>query len=359
MSIDRRDLVRGGIIGAGLLAAGSASAQTLSTQDLSIQDLSTQSPGARPPEDDLPADQRLTIPDWPAPSAVIPLWPGLTAPGLLNAKLKEITVEEGHAPDLHYRAVHGISQPRLCVFPAANPNGAAVIISPGGGYRRIAIDIEGYELAGWLNAQGITVFVLFYRLPAEGWTKAADAPLADAQRAIRLVRQQAVTWKIDPARVAMMGFSAGGHVCASLATRFDATVYEPVDAADALSARPLLCAPIYPVLSMDLAIAHKGSRDNLLGPSPTPEQILTYSPDRMVTKDTPPCFLTHAENDATVPVDNTLVFRAALKAAGVTVETHLFPDGGHGFGLRKVVGTPTHAWGELFLAFARARGLYT
>ena len=101
-----------------------------------------------------------------------------------------------------------------------------------------------------------------------------------------------------------------------------------------------------------------GSRDALLGKTPTPGQLVTYSPDRLVTKDTPPCFLTHAESDNVVPIENTLVFRAALKAAGVTVETHLFPEGGHGFGLRHVVGQPTHAWGDLFLAFARARGLF-
>ena len=347
MVIDRRTLIGTGLVGTGLLGSvlTPVSARTL------------------PPEDDLPADKRIAVTDWPTPAETIDLWPGtqeapVVAPGLLNAGLAEITVEEGQPGAFHYRAVHGISRPRLCVFPAIRPNGAAVIISPGGGYRRIAIDVEGYELAAWLNRQGITVFVLFYRLPAEGWADPADAPLADAQRAIRLVRQRTSQWGIDPARVAMMGFSAGGHVCASLATRHAAQVYAPIDAADALSARPLLTAPIYPVLSMDAAVAHMGSRDNLLGRMPTPEQIVTYSPDRMVTADTPPCFLTHAENDTTVPIDNTLLFRAALKKAGVTVETHLFPEGGHGFGLRKVAGTPTHAWGDLFLAFAKARGLY-
>ena len=341
MTMDRRTLIGSALVGAGFFGAA-------------MTPVSAQTP---PPENDLPKDKIIEVANWPTPAETIDLWPG-QAPGLLNPDLVEVTVEEGQPGAFHYRAVHGISRPRLCVFPAAQPNGAAIIISPGGGYRRIAVDIEGYELAAWLTSHGFTVFVLFYRLPAEGWSNAADVSLADAQRAIRLVRQRAAKWGVDPDRVAAMGFSAGGHVCASLATRYDAHVYKPVDAADALSARPFLAAPIYPVLSMDAAIAHMGSRDNLLGKSPTPEQILTYSPDRMVTAQTPPCFLTHAENDTTVPIDNTLLFRAALKKAGVVVETHLFPEGGHGFGLRKVAALPAHAWGDLFLAFANARGLY-
>lgn len=346
MGIGRRELFRRSLAGAGLIAAGGwmTPVSTLA-----------QTP---PPELDLAPEKRLPIANWPAPAETIDLWPGSVAPGLRNTSLTEIVTEDSKDPTEHHRSVHGISRPRLCIFPAQRPNGAAMIISPGGGYTRIVLDHEGYEIATWLNSLGITAFVLFYRLPAEGWDNAPDVPLADAQRAIRIVRQRATQYGVDPARVGMMGFSAGGHVCASLATRYDASVYRPVDDADALPARPFLAAPIYPVQSMDAAIAHMGSRDNLLGKTPTPEQIVTYSPDHMVTKDTPPCFLTHAENDATVPIENTLSFRAALKKAGIKVETHLFPEGGHGFGLRKVIGTPTHAWGDLFLAFAKARGLY-
>ena len=313
---------------------------------------------ARPPEDSLPAAARIAVAGWPVPTAVLDLWPGGAAPGQLDPNLAETTVEEGTAGHFHYRAVHGITRPRLCVFPARRPNGAGLIIAPGGSYRRIAFDIEGYELARAFNERGLTVFVLLYRLPAEGWTKASDAPLADAQRAMRIVRAHGSRWRVDPARVAFMGFSAGGHVCASLATRFDAQVYDPADADDALSARPMLAAPIYPVLSMDPAIAHMQSRQNLLGDHPTDEDIRLHSPDRMVTPQTPPCFLTHAEDDPAVPVANPLVFRAALKAAGVPVEAHLFPTGGHGFGLRKVRGTPTEMWAELFLGFAASQGLF-
>lgn len=340
--IGRRQLFSGGLIGAGLAMAGALSA----------------SADTPPPETDMPPEKRNTIAGWPAPAETIDLWPGGTAPGLLNPGLTEAVTEASKDPAIYHRSVMGISRPRLCVFPAKAPNGAAMIITPGGGYSRIVLDHEGYEMAAWLNSYGITAFVLFYRLPAEGWAKAADAPVSDAQRAMRLVRARAPKYGIDPARVGIMGFSAGGHVCASLATRYAAQVYDPVDDADHLSARPFLAAPIYPVLSMDASIAHMGSRTNLLGKTPSEEALVTYSPDRMVTPDTPPCFLTHSETDTTVPVENTLVFRAALKKAGVTVETHLFPEGGHGFGLRNVVGKPTHAWGDLFLAFAKARGLY-
>lgn len=344
MAIDRRNLM----ISAGLLSAGLASAASARTP---------------PPEDGVPADRRIAVPGTPGPAEVIELWPGVAeapgrAPGLLNLQLEEVTVEEGTPGQFHYRAVHGVSRPRLSVFPATNPNGAALVIAPGGGYRRIAFDIEGYELARYFTARGLTVFVLLYRLPAEGWADAADVPLADAQRAMRLVRAHAARFGLDPARTAFMGFSAGGHVCASLATRHAAQVYAPVDDADVFSARPLLAAPIYPVISTDPAIAHMGSRTNLIGEHPSAEQLRLYSPNRNVTADTPPCFLTHAEDDATVPVENTVVLRAALKAAGIPVETHLFPEGGHGFGLRKVEGKPAHAWADLFLAFARQHGLF-
>ena len=331
--IDRRHVMLGASL-AGL--AGKALAQT------------------PPPE----AGLNNTIAGWPAPTETIDLWPGGIAPGLLNPDLAETAINDSPDPTVYHRSVKGISRPRLCVFPAPNPNGAAILLSPGGAYVRIVLDIEGYEMARFFNNRGFTAFVLFYRLPAEGWAHAADAPLADAQRAMRLIRMRAARYGIDPARVASMGFSAGGHVCASLATRFSAPVYAPVDDTDSLDARPFLCAPIYPVLSMDPKIAHMGSRLNLLGQTPSPEQLITYSPDHMVTSDTPPCFVTHAEDDATVQVANSLVFREALKDKGVPVETHLFPTGGHGFGLRKVAGTPTGHWAELFLNFARSQGLF-
>jgi acetyl esterase/lipase len=174
---------------------------------------------------------------------------------------------------------------------------------------------------------------------------------------MRIIRHRAPAFSIDPERVSAMGFSAGGHVCASLSTRYAATVYEPVDTADTLSARPHSAAPIYPVISLDPAIAHMGSREKLIGTAPSPEMEAAHSPDRHVPSDAPPHFLLHAEDDDAVPVENTLRFRAALKSANVPVETHLFAHGGHGFGLRRAVGKPIEAWPELWRAWARSTGL--
>lgn len=295
-------------------------------------------------------------PGLPQPSETIDLWPG-TAPGLPAAALTETVNERSTDPLVTDRAVFGISRPRMAVFRPDRPNGAAVLLTPGGGYRWVVVDKEGYEMARWLAARGFTAFVLFYRLPGEGWSAGPDVPLADALRAMRLIRHRARDFAIDPERVSAMGFSAGGHVCASLSTRFAARAYQPVDAADRLSAKPHSAAPIYPVISMDPAIAHSGSRLLLLGKAPTAETEALYSPDRQVPADAPPHFLLHAEDDDVVPVENTLRLRAGLKARGIPLEMHLFANGGHGFGLRKAVGKPVQAWPELWRAWARTVGL--
>lgn len=268
--------------------------------------------------------------------------------------LTDHIADRTRAGGLRDRAYDRIRTPHMDVFRAARPNGAAVLITPGGGYARVVIDKEGYELAAWLQARGITAFVLFYRLPAQGWADRANVPLADAQRAIRLIRARAAEWRVDPARVATIGFSAGGHLCADGCTRFARTVYTPVDRADTLSARPMLSAPIYPVISMDPAIGHTSSRTHLLGNTPGAAAIAEHSPDRQVSAATPPCFLVHAEDDPVVPVENSLRFRAALKGAGVAVETHLFERGGHGFGLRG----PAGHWPDLWAAWAVRHGLF-
>src|SRR3712207_3665648 len=158
-------------------------------------------------------------------------------------------------------------------------------------YRWVVIDKEGYEMARWLAEQGVTAFVLFYRLPHEGWSAGPDTPLSDAQRALRLIRHREAAYGLDPGRVCAMGFSAGGHLCADLLTRFDANVYAPVDAADRLPARPDLAAPIYPVVSMTLPTAHAGSRKNLIGEDASPERERAHSPHLNMRSDAPPTFL--------------------------------------------------------------------
>ena len=292
----------------------------------------------------------------PEPDETIDLWPK-GAPGAPAKALVETVNERSKDAALTDRAVFGISRPRMVVFRPEIPNGSAALITPGGGYRWVVIDKEGYEIARWLAARGWTCFVLFYRLPGEGWAAGPDVALSDAQRAMRLIRSRARDYGIMPDRVAAMGFSAGGHVCADLATRFAASTYAPVDAADQLAARPDVAAPIYPVQSMRLPFAHPGSRDLLLGPNPTPALEAAHSPEDQATSATPPTFLVHAEDDPTVPVENSLRLRAALKAKGVPVETHLFTHGGHGFGLRRAMGKPAERWPELFLSWARTQGL--
>jgi acetyl esterase/lipase len=331
LDFDRRTLIAGSLAAA--LAAGRAGAQT-------------------PP----PAAAEALPPGLPQPTETIDLWPK-GPPAKLKTPLTETVNERSTDALVTDRAVYGVTRPRLAVFRPDRPNGAAVMITPGGGYKWIVVDKEGYEMARWLTARGFTAFVLFYRLPGEGWSSGADTPLADAQRAMRLIRHRARDFAIDPERVAAMGFSAGGHVCADLAARFAAPVYAPLDAADRLSAKPFCAAPIYPVVSMDPAIAHAGSRQLLLGPAPTPALEAAHSPERCVPADAPPHFLAHAEDDETVPVENTVRLRAALKARGIAVETHLFANGGHGFGLRRAIGKPVEAWPDLWRAWVRTVGL--
>ncbi|AOR77955.1 alpha/beta hydrolase [Novosphingobium resinovorum] len=334
MDFDRRTLIAGSLAVAGLAgkASSPANAQT-------------------PP----PTASKALPPGLPQPTETIDLWPK-GPPAHLKAPLTETVDERSTDALVTDRAVYGVTRPRMAVFRPDRPNGAAVMITPGGGYRWIVVDKEGYEIARWLTARGFTAFVLFYRLPGEGWSSGPDTPLADAQRAMRLIRHRAKYFAIDPERVAAMGFSAGGHLCADLGARFAAKVYEPVDAADKLSAKPFCAAPIYPVVSMDPAIAHPGSRNLLLGPAPTPELEAAHSPDRVVPADAPPHFLVHAEDDDVVPAENTVRLRAALKDRKVPVEAHFFANGGHGFGLRRAIGKPVEIWPEMWRAWARTVG---
>jgi acetyl esterase/lipase len=333
--IDRRTVLFGTLAAAGLSACAAARGQT--------------------PPPATPASPHLAYPE---PSETIDLWPG-GAPGAPERLPVETVRERSTDPAYNDRYVFGISRPRMAVFRPQRPNGAAVLITPGGGYNWVVIDKEGYEMARLLAAQGVTAFVLFYRLPHEGWAAGPNVSLSDAQRAVRLIRQRAARYGLDPARLCAMGFSAGGHLCADLLTRFDAPVYEPVDSADRLTARPDLAAPIYPVISMTLPTAHAGSRRNLIGESASPERERAHAPHENARPDAPPTFLLHAEDDRSVVIENTLLLRSALRARGVETETHLFPDGGHGFGLRLARGKSVEDWSQLFTAWARRKGLWT
>jgi acetyl esterase/lipase len=297
-------------------------------------------------------------PGLPDPGEVIPIWPG-RPPGAGATLPKDTITDRIKTSGFQDRFATDIGRPILTVFRPVRPNGAALLIAPGGGYIRVVIDKEGFEVGHRLAQAGITSFVLRYRLPAEGWDGAADVPLQDAQRAMRLIRHGAAAFRVDPRRVAAMGFSAGGHLAAALATRHDARAYAPVDAADAQPARPDLSALMYPVIDMSQPFAHAGSREALLGKAPTQAAEAAYSPHRHVTATTPPTFLVHASDDSTVPTENSLNYLAALRAAKVPAEAHFFEEGGHGFGIRLARGKPAAAWPDLFLAWAARRGFLT
>lgn len=288
------------------------------------------------------------------PRETITLWTGAPpdAPPILP---REEIVDRIATSGYRDRFVTGIGAPLMTVFRPAKPNGAAALLIPGGGYIRVVIDKEGFEVARRLAATGVTAFVLRYRLPREGWTS-RDVALQDAQRAVRLIRARAARDRLDPSRVLVMGFSAGGHVAATLATAFDRPAYARRDAADRLSARPDLSALLYPVIDMAPPHAHAGSRIALLGSEPTRALEAAHSPHRHVRADTPPTFLAHAWDDPSVPVENGLAYLAALRAAKVPTEAHLFEEGGHGFGIRLIQGKPGAAWPDLFLAWAARRG---
>ncbi|HXC55905.1 MAG TPA: alpha/beta hydrolase [Rhizomicrobium sp.] len=303
---------------------------------------------------DVPSSDRLPG----DPAEIVPLWPK-TPPGGKGVHLKLDIFERSPTPELFRdRAVTDIQEPVLTVFRPDKPDGSALLLAPGGGYKRVVIDKEGFEAARRLNGAGVTVFVLRYRLPFEGWANGPDVPLQDAQRAMRLIRARAGEFAVDPRRVGVLGFSAGGHVAASLITRFDAKVYAPADAIDKQDARPDFAGLMYPVVSMIPPIAHAGSREKLLGADPGAAQQAAYSCERLVTARTPPTFLALAADDKEVDPQNSLAMAASLRGAGVPSELHMFEEGGHGFGLRLAQGRPAAIWPDLLLRWGARHGAF-
>ncbi|RST31533.1 alpha/beta hydrolase [Sphingomonas ginkgonis] len=289
---------------------------------------------------------------------VLPLWPNVI-PGDLHRHPPRKVDDQSHGKGAPDRWVEGISQPMLVVRRPARPTGAGVLVIPGGGYGFLSYDNEGTSQAAWLNARGITAFILLYRLPAEGWSQRQLVPLQDAQRAMRLIRSRSASLQVSPSRLAVLGFSAGGHLAGSLATRFSEPTYAPVDAADRLSARPDLAALVYPVVSMAAPFTHGGSRDNLLGPDAATDLRQAASVETRVTGDTPPSFLVHAGDDGLVPVANSIALYNALLAARRPAELNLFDEGGHGFGTRLPAAMPGADWPQLLHRFAVRKGVFT
>ena len=279
-----------------------------------------------------------------------PIYTG-TVPNSKPSTVREtsLTPEKGMA------LIANVVQPSLTVFlPAAGTvNGTAVIICPGGGYARLAIDSEGYDVARRLNEMGVTAFVLKYRLPNdESQPDKTTAPLLDAQQALRLVRQQATKYNLNPERIGIMGFSAGGHLAATAGTHFARPL-----GGGAESVRPAFLVLVYPVISFNDSLRHAGSRNNLLGPSPSAEEVRQYSNELQVSAQTPPTFLVHAQDDKTVPVNNSIVFYQACLRHGVPAELHLYPKGGHGFGLNN--NTTKDLWTDRLRNWLDANGWLT
>jgi len=276
---------------------------------------------------------------------VLPLWPE-GVPGAKPELGPNRVDQDGRSTN--------ITEPTLTVYPAAvdRANGTAVIICPGGGYVRQSTRREGEQYAHWLSTLGVTSFVLTYRQVEFGH----PAPLQDVLRAVRLVRAQAAQFQVDAGRIGVMGSSAGGHLAASAGTLFDHPLGRTGAALDAVSARPDFLLLMYPVIAMDGAAAHAGSRKALLGAEPRTEDVELMSVARQVTARTPPTLLVHTQADASVPVENSILFYQALTRAKVPAEMVLYEHGAHGMGMRDGLGTAS-AWPRRAEEWLRDRGL--
>jgi acetyl esterase/lipase len=285
-------------------------------------------------------------PTLPTPEALA-LWPQ-GVPGLRSDLPPEVNSNGG---------ISVVTTPTLTPFvlPASDQPRPAVIVCPGGGYSHLAIEKEGFAIARWLNSLGISAFVLKYRLKEYGY----PAPTRDGLQAMRLVRSRAEEWHLDPKRIGVIGFSAGGHLAASIATLFGAPDTQlgetPLSKVDA---RPDFAMLIYPVITMKGPLAHKGSVTSLLGASPAPELVDQLSLETRVTDKTPPTFLVHSSIDPTVPVQNSVQFYLALRNAKVPAEMHLYETGPHGFGLLPGHG-PTSDWPKRAEEWLTARKIIT
>jgi acetyl esterase/lipase len=289
------------------------------------------------------------MPAWQpsAGHAQVPIWPGAApdAQPVASPENETKTATEPLVAGRPWVYVGKVARPTMTVYPPKVKNtGAAVVVFPGGGYWILAIDLEGTEVCDWLTSRGITCILLKYRVPGEGlFPKSGPYPrspmaLEDAQRTVGLVRFHAAEWHIDPHKIGVLGFSAGGHLVAAASTHFRQRLYPAADAADKQSCRPDFAIAIYP--------GHLSLAANSLG----------LNPDIHVTRETPPTFLLQAEDDPVDRVEHSLSYYAALKKAGVPAEMHLYAHGGHGFGLRRTQ-LPITGWPQLVEAWLLTIGM--
>jgi acetyl esterase/lipase len=279
---------------------------------------------------------------------VLSVWPG-TVPGDYGTIGPERVRAPSEAPTKNAKWITGVTKPTITVFrPAKDKNtGAAMLICPGGGYWNLAWDLEGEEVAAWLNTVGVSGFVLKYRVPRRAGQPEplpAPGPLLDAQRAVSLVRSRAAEWGIDPNRIGIGGFSAGGHLAVATATHFDQRAYEPIDEIDKISCRPSFAVAVYP--GYFLAQHPAGVETN--------KSVL--APYIRIPKETPPIFLVHASDDTMAGPENSVVMYLALKRANVATELHVYAHGEHGFGVRKS-SLPCSTWTDRCIAWLQNEGM--
>ncbi|WP_405396255.1 alpha/beta hydrolase [Maribacter sp. Asnod2-G09] len=271
----------------------------------------------------------LVVSNVSAQDTIIPLWPKDKIPNQIKNSEKEV-----HEHDEILR-ISKVQVPTMEVYLPSkrDATGEAVLIFPGGGYGILAYDWEGTDIAKFFNSKGIAGIVVKYRLPSDvSQNDKKYVPLIDAQRAIRLVRSNAEQFNLKSDKIGIIGFSAGGHLASTLGTHFNEKVYKAVDEMDNESARPDFMALGYPVISFG-EMTHQGSKRNLIGENPSIDMVDYFSNEKQVTEQTPPTFLLHATDDTVVPVENSLLFYKAVKEKGVSATMHIYPKGGHGFGL--------------------------
>ena len=287
-----------------------------------------------------------------AQTLTLKLWPdGIPGSKTDPSYVEKITITEGRIT-----RCEKVVTPDLTVFLPSpeKANGAAVLICPGGGYGVLAFDHEGNAIARWLNENGIAGIILKYRLPSDQiMIDKSIGPLQDAQEAMRVIRRNAAEWKIDPKKVGVIGFSAGGHLASTISTQYAEKVY---DVKDNLSARPDFSLLIYPVISLDTTITHRGTHNNLLGFKPDAKQVQRFSNELQINTETPPAFLVHSSDDKAVPAMNSIVYFRGLQKNSIPAELHIFQKGGHGYGLSPGGGTES-SWPDLCIKWLKAMGL--
>lgn len=281
------------------------------------------------------------------PNEVIDLWPGVPPGGGGPSGPVHVTPKG---------AVDHVSRPYMRIYQPKSPNGAAVLVAAGGGFKHIGLKRESQPAALWLAAHGITAFELVYRLPRDGWADGRRAPLQDAQRAVRLIRAKAGQYGLKSERLGVLGFSAGGYLMGLAADWFDFQTYKEVDSADSLSARPDNAALIYPVITLEPPYQHTSTRRQMIGQNPTPQLSAEWSVQTHVRASCPPMFLVQAKDDPISNPANTLIMAKACEQAHVPVVLHQLPSGGHGFGMGDP-GTPTAAWPIWYAQWLKQQGM--